>query len=1754
MSDPAAYTVGWICAMTTEYVAARVFLDEQHDHPEHTSIHDFNDYTLGKIGDHNVVIACVPDGEYGSASATNVVTNLLHSFANVKVGLLVGIGGGAPSSQHDVRLGDVVVSTAEVGKSGVVQFDFGRKFQHGEPFMTGAMNQTPNVLRTAVSELRTQHTICGNNIAEKIENLLKSRPRLRKRYERPSRNKDRLFKSSVSHDEACEESCSITPDHLVSRVHRDSDSDDPVIHYGLIASTNLVMKDARIRDQLARDEQVLCIDMAAFGLMNHFPCLVIRGICDYVDSHRGKEWQGFAAMTAAAYAKDLIRIIHVKSETNLSLSEFVSGKWHVRMSINQNCTYLWASCTLDQLSRMPAGKPEARIAFALEKLPDDIIQAYEDVLSRTRDHAMTRKALSGYSSTGYSESYATLHSESDDTYNDLMVMYVRELVDAIEAEVPFNRYNSQILERLELVVPDLLKGLALSLGHCTKEPAYLTLMVFIYKKRRDITVALIEAFTPDDTFPASAVPWMDRTNLWWRHTDSQEQTNLDDDLDQPQSFVPDYASPSRDEEQGTNDNSSYDAETQALSGYRTLLLQSPPYQWFIQTLQRECRVDAMSPNHMDTVRMRVLEHLPTSRIVSRRRPSESYKVLFRIDWDPVTFLLDQGYEGNLRDVVDIVVTLTGGMDDAQALTCSEYMRQTWPSSGSQILHLIKDVVSCDRGQHHTCKFLYILNTYDEPDQHIKGHIPNNTVITAWTIGPEFMVEACGTAYSVAEIGEQFAWLGAALRSSPHESGVTLIIAYIDDIVRNDQADKAHEMAVPSQSTVSLKFKMERQSENSDQPEKNKASSCQCWHEMFQNPVVVQGFPFLRRSEYHTGLELPLNMMAGLIDAERISVFEEKLFIKGHTRMLVPTRSTEDFLLWHLLQKEDGRPISFLDNPGAHATNLSVSHVKEVRNIVGWCSRAKLCAGAADARYDIKDSRLTRASPHSMLHKADLFKDEPIADVNTILISGDMELFKTPLVAQQGNITFLKPRSKQKPYVFVDRIRDISRQHVVLWDVQDQRGWLVNGSTALLHVLRANLEFRRRDEFGSGCLFEPRTMVEASEPGLSYSASQVLKNVSNRTLTVHQEDGTTSDERGNAILRLEALIEEFREALVKLGALQRKYNEITAMQRSSGDSECLEGWDFRDLAIQRKDCYPRVSSPIPISQSWALLLRSLNAVTIFGRDLGDLIVPYKDCSPCGHWVQLPSKQYYLAALVFDLHKIMDNESGSEHTSPRTLTSDLEWHDSGEKYDSCSCTGISTEKHADLVQLIGPLRSSQVQDGNTLALYERGAVIFGPQKETWKRNEKLESTGDVITRDGEGHISGENQSISIEEHISIPPPSSLSSMRQPPQPFNREDFRTAIVCALSTEFDAMRALLDGRYYCDYGKARNDPNSYVQGYIGGHNVVLVHMKVMGKVEAASVASTIPVSYPNIKLGLLVGICGGVPGGGESERVLGDIVISTGVVQFDKGAEYPDRFRRKNTLKDNLARPNSSIQRFLETTRNPHEKRFLAVLTDFFMLQLCYQDGFIGLGYLGVERDTLHRPNYYHKHRDTTLCKDEHGKRCAVKEHGGLTIYRKIHFGDVASGDKVMKSGELRDKIAAEQSIIAFEMEGAGMWDYMPTIVIKSICDYADSHKDKDWQKYAAATAAACAKALLYKMESEDPPSRYRDHCVEQTLYKQQPAHKTESEQASPVYLPHRTREGEAVGTKQLFLNPSTLNVKRKHGEGSSNSVGKRIRSESF
>ncbi|KAN0087024.1 hypothetical protein V8E54_000712 [Elaphomyces granulatus] len=298
------YTVAWICALPLEAAAAKAVLDKTHLQLSQPTGDD-NAYTLGEISGHNIVIACLPSGVYGIASAATVAANIRTTFPSIRFGLMVGIGGGVPSTSNDIRLGDVVVSKPTGILGGVVQYDYGKTVASGVFQQTGMMNQPPKVLLNAIARLHADE-ILGNNrsIVEVISNM---QTKSRSPFSRPADEHDRLFNPAYDHLPNEDTCINCDKGQLIHRHPRTSD--EPEIHYGLIASGNQVMKHGETRDRLGKEYGMLCFEMEAAGLMNQLPCLVIRGICDYSDSHKNKHWQGYAALVAAAYARILLSVV-----------------------------------------------------------------------------------------------------------------------------------------------------------------------------------------------------------------------------------------------------------------------------------------------------------------------------------------------------------------------------------------------------------------------------------------------------------------------------------------------------------------------------------------------------------------------------------------------------------------------------------------------------------------------------------------------------------------------------------------------------------------------------------------------------------------------------------------------------------------------------------------------------------------------------------------------------------------------------------------------------------------------------------------------------------------------------------------------------------------------------------------------------------------------------------------------------------------------------------------------------------------------------------------------------------------------------------------------------------------------------------------------------------------------------------------------------------------------------------------------------
>lgn len=199
----------------------------------------------------------------------------------------------------------------------------------------------------------------------------------------------------------------------------------------------------------------------------------------------------------------------------------------------------------------------------------------------------------------------------------------------------------------------------------------------------------------------------------------------------------------------------------------------------------------------------------------------------------------------------------------------------------------------------------------------------------------FIAEVNGEVATIAEIGEQLAWLGAAFRNSPEEKGLVYCTPEIS--IQGSSSTNAETKTSP-EIVFKIQFTMERIKEEQD-------INGQCWHSLFMNPVIVKGYPIPQRDERNIGLEASLDILTGLARAHQIQHFDDMFCIKGYSTMLIPTKLCGDIQCWHLLHQKDGGRLSYFghDLPNSESPGCP-PNLEQVRHVLGWCLKAESFPG------------------------------------------------------------------------------------------------------------------------------------------------------------------------------------------------------------------------------------------------------------------------------------------------------------------------------------------------------------------------------------------------------------------------------------------------------------------------------------------------------------------------------------------------------------------------------------------------------------------------------------------------------------------------------------------------------------------------------------------------------------------------------------------------------------------------------------------
>ena len=302
----------WIYAIQTKFVTVCELLNEKHPLLLINFPHDDNAYILDRIDDHHIVIACLLKGRYDIAFVVSVTKDMLRSFEFIRIELMIDIEGGTLSDKYNIRLENIVIDCSMKKKGDVVSYNFDKAVQDREFERTGFLNSLLTILLIALIKLSADHERKNSYIIESIRLIIIKNSRLREKYQHSGAEHDRLYESNYTHREGdyeCEIDYNSISSSLLRRLRRELDPNESIMYYDLIASANKLIKDAIARDRLIKEYNILCFEMKATELMNNFPCVVIRDICDYSDSHKNDAWQEYATVSTISYVKELLDII-----------------------------------------------------------------------------------------------------------------------------------------------------------------------------------------------------------------------------------------------------------------------------------------------------------------------------------------------------------------------------------------------------------------------------------------------------------------------------------------------------------------------------------------------------------------------------------------------------------------------------------------------------------------------------------------------------------------------------------------------------------------------------------------------------------------------------------------------------------------------------------------------------------------------------------------------------------------------------------------------------------------------------------------------------------------------------------------------------------------------------------------------------------------------------------------------------------------------------------------------------------------------------------------------------------------------------------------------------------------------------------------------------------------------------------------------------------------------------------------------------
>ncbi|QIW98450.1 hypothetical protein AMS68_003968 [Peltaster fructicola] len=716
---------------------------------------------------------------------------------------------------------------------------------------------------------------------------------------------------------------------------------------------------------------------------------------------------------------------------------------------------------------------------------------------------------------------------------------------------------------------------------------------------------------------------------------------------------------------------------------RNFLVDNEVFRWL---LARTRLFMTKSPGHN---MQKISRTLYRATAEQHRMSTDITTVDFIIDWNPSHYL-HKNYQ-TLPDIGDVIV-LTSDDRQTQATTISEYMSTTWPCSGRQMLQYIGLVISAMAGP--ATPGSGVTKSFEWLKYKASIQISIEIDVRITIRAPAFLV---------VEVGEQLAWLGSSCREASHPDTQSCC---------SPKISVSRPAFVTGHCEVQIRFPESAQTLDTDQ-------DAQCWRSLFRNVCIGDGFPISLRREGERGLEIPFRMMAQLGGADRIADYAGQRLLKGFETLFVPVCKTATSIVWHLLTEVQGKRVSlnaFIDRQVLAEPSVDLACIWRARHFLGWVSKATQHAGTRNAHYKGNSAVFVHAAkPGLVLEKASISLSHILGGAVTAAQGQVHQGIRT----SDSNLSYSER---------VDRMRDM---HILLYDDPKQRGWLLDGASAVLHLLRFHLD--RDPSVREAKLIDMKQFPYAPDQIGCDAAIATLKADQTRktelirevvkesevTETIIQDGKTTT----KTTISEKTVSRTIADKVMELWAcLEDMYDAASMARRRPGLNtndllDHLEGWRFEDVASMKMRIEPKFSKIDAKASGWHRLAQNVNAVVLLGGDFGLMIRPTDQC--CAKWKQLPPQQYCLAVPVQLLKRIYETNGDK---GGFTLAKDVCWtpiehtfrcscaerqRRPGQKCDPRQILSRSTILMANKAK-ITPLQLFSNEE------YAQGAIMFGHRK--------------------------------------------------------------------------------------------------------------------------------------------------------------------------------------------------------------------------------------------------------------------------------------------------------------------------------------------------------------------------------------------------------------------------------------------------------